>query len=168
VRSIEPPDSHYLSAASGWLDLGNPTEAAIELDQLSTPARSHPATLELLWRLCAGGHRWADALDVARLLIRVASEEPTGWIHQSYALHELGRTTEALDLLQPQADRFPTVTTISYNLACYACQLGQLDEARRWLARAAVGRDRPSIRALALGDEDLKPIWREIAEWPSD
>jgi len=49
-----------------------------------------------------------------------------------------------------------------YNLACYSCQLGRLDEARDWLKKAIalVGAD--TIKEMAATDPDLEPLRAEI------
>ena len=50
---------------------------------------------------------------------------------------------------------------IPYNIACYLCQLERLDEAKLRLADALkIGGK--GIRAAALGDEDLMPLWSWI------
>jgi predicted Zn-dependent protease len=165
MKPPEPPDSHYLRAACGWLELGNPGEAAAELQQLSAGARMHPATLEVLWRICAANRRWEEAVEFGRLLVRLDPGEPAGWLHRSYALHELRRTEEALKLLVPAAGQFPKESTIPYNLACYCSQLGKLEEARAWLEHAARIRGRADLRQIALDDPDLKPLWTEISRW---
>jgi Flp pilus assembly protein TadD len=162
---LEPPDSHRVNAALGWLDLGNPREAAAELAQLAPAVQAHPEVLEARWRLCAAERRWADALAVARAQVTVAPDDPTGWVNQSYALHELRRTAEARDLLLPKAAEFPRQSIIPYNLACYACQLGDLEEARRWLRRFLQLRSKDELRRLALNDPDLRPLWPEIRVW---
>jgi Flp pilus assembly protein TadD len=59
-------------------------------------------------------------------------------------------------LLEAQK-RFPEEATIPFNLACYACQLGRLDEAREKLAKAI--EMEPSFKKAAIEDEDLKAIW---------
>ena len=59
-------------------------------------------------------------------------------------------------------ERFPKVPTIPYNLACYACQLGNLEEARQWLAKAIKIRSTEEIKQMALADPDLQPMWDEI------
>ena len=168
MAPLQPPDTHHLNAAAGWLELGNPREAAAEMDRLSATARSHPDTLEVLWRLCAAGRRWVEALDIARSLIRLAPDQPSGWINQSYSLHELKRTEEALSLLRPLVERFPEVGAVAYNLACYSCQLDRLAEAREWLEKAVKAKSRGEIRQLALADADLRPLWPEIAQWADE
>ncbi len=60
----------------------------------------------------------------------MAPDEPPGWIHRSFGLHELGRTSEAEQLLLPAATKFPNEPIIPYNLACYACRLGNIEVAR--------------------------------------
>jgi Flp pilus assembly protein TadD len=162
---LEPPDSHTVRAAQGWMDLGNPREAAAELARLSPRALGYPEALEVRWRLCASQKQWNEALAIAGELVAAAPNNAAGWVDQSYALHELRRTAEARALLMPAANRFPEVCIIPYNLACYACGLGDLDEARRWLERAAQIRDRSEIRAMALEDADLEPLWPLIRTW---
>ena len=97
-------------------------------------------------------------MDIARLLIQAEPRRPIGWIHQSYALHELRRTSEAWDALLPVAKRFPKDETIPYNLACYACQLGDLGVAREWIQRTIKLRSKAEVKAMAVGDTDLKPL----------
>jgi Flp pilus assembly protein TadD len=82
----------------------------------------------------------------------------------AYALHEQKRTQEAWNVLLPVADKFPDDATIRYNLACYACQLGRLDQARAWLEKAfALGNAR-KMKLMALEDPDLRPLWEKIGE----
>ena len=82
-----------------------------------------------------------------------------GWIHLSFALHELKRTQEAYDNLIGVLDAFPDEWLMRYNLACYACQLGNLDEADRWLAGAVLKGDRKRIKRMAKDDPDLAPLF---------
>jgi Flp pilus assembly protein TadD len=158
VEGIGFPDRHYVDAAEGWLELGDSAEAARELRRLSPAALGHTDVLDLRWRLHAARGQWDSALDVARLVTSVAPERPSGWIHQSYTLHELKRTEEALHLLLPVAEQFPEESIIAYNLACYACQLGDLAGAKIWLERASKGRGKLPLKQMALEDPDLAPL----------
>jgi len=49
---------------------------------------------------------------------------------------------------------------IRYNLACYLCQLGDLESAKGYLKRAF--EIDSSWRLQALEDEDLKPLWDSL------
>lgn len=158
MSQLEYPDLHYVRAAQGWIELGFYGEAAVELRKLSAPAHGHPDVLDLRWQLAAHQQRWDAALEIAQLLIQRAPDRPSGWIHQSYALHELRRTHEAWDALLPTSKRFPNDGTIAYNLACYACQLGDLGVAREWVHRAIKLRGKNEIKAMAANDADLKPL----------
>jgi tetratricopeptide (TPR) repeat protein len=165
MQPIESPDNHHCSAADGWLDLGAPAEAELELAKVSAASLEHPAVMGLQWRILAVRKRWLEAVAFARRIVALHSGEADGWIHQSYALHELGRTQEAFDLLHQQAARFPGIMTIPYNLACYCCKLEQLDQARQWLRQAVQVSDKAAIRSMALKDSDMQPLWAEIQAW---
>jgi hypothetical protein len=47
MESLKPPDSHYLAAAQGWLELGNHFEANEELERITPAMRVHPDVLEI-------------------------------------------------------------------------------------------------------------------------
>jgi hypothetical protein len=162
LDSLSPPDSHYVNAAWGWLELENITEAFLELDRVTIPAQMHPDVLTLRWEVFARKKQWADALDVAHGLVQIAPDRADSWIKQSFALHELKRTQEAWDALISVSEHFPEVSTIPYNLACYACQLAQIPVALSWLKRAMKVGGQSEIRKMALQDADLKPLWLQI------
>ena len=159
------PDLHHARAAEGWLELGDAVEAERELQALSEPARHHPDVLEICWRLRAFMGDWEGALAVAQTMTRALPDRASGWIHQSYCLHEMKRTEEAWRLLRPAAELFPEESTIAYNLACYACQLGELAAAREWLQRAAGKKGRERVRMMGLDDPDLIPLRAFLADW---
>ncbi len=159
---MSPPDTHYVNAAWGWYELDNIPEAFLELDRVSSPGKGHPDALALRWELLGHSGNWREALETARGLVQVSPERPDSWIKQSFALHELKRTQEAWDSLASVAEHFPSVCTIPYNLACYACQLGQMAAAMAWLSKAMKVGGRESVRRMALKDADLKPLWLQI------
>jgi tetratricopeptide (TPR) repeat protein len=166
VEPLEPPETHYLSGALGWLGLGNVAEAKAELGRIAPARQNHPDVLEVRWQICAEEKRWEDGLQVARALIHAAPERVTGWLHQAYALRRTARggLQQAWDVLLPAFDKFAEEPIVSYNLACYACQLGQLESARSWLRRAVAVGGKDAIRRMALADADLQPLWEEIKQ----
>ncbi len=161
MRRLTVEESRQLEAAEGWLGLGNSAEAQAELAPLLACLGSHPEVLNVQWQVLAAQHDWDRALEIASRLITTAPDYPPGWIHRSYALHELKRTREARDNLLLVVDKFAKDVTICYNLACYECCLGRLDRARRWLRAACKAGDPASIRRVALEDPDLFPL-REV------
>jgi tetratricopeptide (TPR) repeat protein len=162
MNNLEPQDQQHLSAAQGWIELGNLAEARRELDSLSPAAAAQPDALEGWWQFHAAAREWEAALAAAARLIKLDPERCSGHIHLSFSLHELKRTQEAWDQLLPAAARFPGVSTIPYNLACYACQLGHLKEARQWLTLALSVGNQGEVLAMALRDADLQPLWPEL------
>ncbi len=164
MDQLEPPDTFYVSAAIGWLELGNAKEARAELEQVSAPSRQHPGVLSVHWQIHALAEQWNDAYEVAQTLVGVAPGEPHGWLHRAYAARRKseGSLQLAWDALFPAAEKFPKESIISFNLACYACQMGSPLDALRWLKKAMVVGDADEIRSMALGDRDLEPLWDQI------
>ncbi len=156
--TLQPPDTHHLSAAVGWLELGDPAEARQDLERISPAMRLHPEVLEVRWQVHAKAKEWEKCVEVGREFTKAAPEEPFGWIHLSFALHELKRTQEAHQNLIGVLEQFPDEWLMRYNLACYSCQLGRLEEANRWLAGAGIKGDAKQIKRMAQNDPDLGPL----------
>ena len=164
MNKLEPPDNHHLNAAEGWLGLGNTAEAENELTKLSLAVLSHPEVLRIKYHLYEKTKRWERAAETAQVLCQIVPEAPFGWIHLAYALHELKRTREAYNVLLPIVDRFGEEYVIRYNLACYSCQLGELDESRAWLKKAIALIGADTIKEMASADPDLRPLKGEIQQ----
>jgi tetratricopeptide (TPR) repeat protein len=166
MQPIEPPDTHHLSAAVGWLELGNLAEAEADLNRIAPEQQTHPDVLEVRWIILAQKKLWEAALDTARVLVEVAPDRASGWLHQAYALRRAKNRGLQLawEALLPAYEKFPNEPTIAYNLSCYACQMHQLDEARQWLTRAISVGSKEIIKKMALDDSDLESLWPEIRE----
>lgn len=158
VKPIEPPDSHHLSCAIGWLELGSPGDALDDLDLIGAGVAEHPDVLEVRWQIYARMSNWELALKTAEKLRDRAPERASGWIHHAYSLRraEGGGLDAAWSVLSRAWEKFPKEPIIPYNLSCYAAQMGQLDEAWEWLHKAmeAAG-DVDRIKQMALNDPDL-------------
>jgi tetratricopeptide (TPR) repeat protein len=167
VDQLHPPDTFHLSAALGWLQLGNRAEAQADWNRLTPAARQHPDALEVQWAIHADAKNWTAALEAAQALLAAAPDRASGWLHRAYALRRVpgGGLQAAWDALHPAHEKFPDEPTIPYNLACYACQLGRLDDARQWLQRAREITGPETIRQMALNDADLETLWEEIRRW---
>ena len=146
--------------------LGNTTEADAELDHITPPFRVHPDVLGLRWHVYSRAKRWDAAFEIARFYTEQMPDDAFGWLHQAYALRRMtgGGVKAAWDALLPAADKFPSQPMIAFNLACYACQLGRLEEARAWLRKAMDVGDAKEIKLRGLHDPDLEPLWANIGK----
>ncbi|MGD0536428.1 MAG: tetratricopeptide repeat protein [Verrucomicrobiota bacterium] len=166
MESLSRPDQLRLDAVEGWLMLGDAVSARAEFDQLSAGARLQPDVLECEWGLQAAANAWAEAFVVAERLVAVSPERAFGWIHRAFALRRMpgGGLDRAWAALRPAHDRFPKDFLIPFNLACYAAQLGRLDEAWEWLEKARAHGPAESVLRMVLADEDLRPLWPRLQE----
>jgi len=165
MSKLQPPDTHYLAAAIGWLELGNHVEAGEEIAKIAPAFITHPDVLEVRWAVCASGQSWEAALLVAEILVDKAPERDSGWIHRAYAARRVkdGGLQKAWEALRPAFEKFPKTSMIPYNLACYAAQFGRLEEAWQWLHKAmAAAGDTQHIKRMALADADLQTLWERI------
>jgi hypothetical protein len=167
MGDLEPPNTHHVRAAIGWLELGNAAEAGEEIARVAPESLNHPDVLDVRWMVCAAGRSWDAALEVAETLVEIAPERSSGWVHRAYALRRVrhGGLQMAWAALRPAYEKFPKEDIIPYNLACYAAQSGRLDAAWEWLHKAmeAAG-DVNGIKERAMADADLQPIWDRIRE----
>ncbi|MFO1487025.1 MAG: tetratricopeptide repeat protein [Verrucomicrobiota bacterium] len=164
MSKIEPPNLFHLRAAIGWMELGNIPEALAELDGIGAGLQLHPDVLEVRWMVIAHSADWDAALVVAEKLLAAAPERSSSWLNRAYALRRVtrGSLQQAWEALLPAHEKFPKDATVAFNLSCYACQLNRLDEARSWYQRALQLGGKDTVKAMALADSDLEPLWEEI------
>lgn len=164
MSPLPTPDAHFLLASAGWLELGCAADALKELEGISEKNRGHPDAMEMRWLIHAQLEDWPAALTVATELTRLAPERASGWLHRAYALRRVpeGGLTHAWDALLPAFEKFPKEPFISYNLACYACRMGDLTESSKWL-QIALSTGKPKVlKRMALDDDDLRELWTDI------
>ena len=75
------------------------------------------------------------------------------------AIDSNGRTIWIADAHRDNGKRF-IEAAIPYNLACYYCQLEEIETAKRYLKKAF--EIDLNWRRAALEDEDLKPLWDSL------
>ncbi|MCI0747740.1 MAG: TTC39/IML2 family protein [Verrucomicrobia subdivision 3 bacterium] len=166
TANLEAPDRHHLLAAEGWLELGNPAEAAEEIARIRPELLEHADVLEIRWAICAAERRWETGLPLAELLVRVAPDRASAWLHRAYTLRRVkgGGLESAWEALRPAFEKFPKSEIVPFNLACYAAQMGRLDEAWEWLHKAMESAgDVAAIKRIARADPDLEPLWERIS-----
>lgn len=166
MKPLEPPDSHHLSAAMGWLELGNAAEAGAELGKIAPRFHSHPHVLVIRYEIYARAGNWDAAAEIARTLTELEPHQPGAWISLAYAVRRKtgGGIPQARAILMQARRAFPREQTIAYNLACYECQLGDLNAARSWLKKACALGDASKVKLMALEDPDLTPLWPDLRQ----
>lgn len=150
--------------AEGWLGLGNPREASESISCLSKEEHSHPDVLALRWSIHAAGNAWTEAYQVACLHLESFESDVRAWINHSYSLRRMkgGGIEKAWESLIRAHHKFPDEMLISYNLACYKCQLGDPEAALEFFKQALVKGTAADIIAMAKKDSDLAPIRASI------
>jgi predicted Zn-dependent protease len=153
-------DQKRLTAAQGYLELGMPRQALAELDGLSTEGAVSAPGLDVRIVILLRLKRWKSAATNARKLCRMLPDQPAGFIHLAFCLHELGETVRARDVLRKAPPNVRKDATCCYNLACYEAVLGELDAARLHLAQS-ISIDK-RFREFARHDSDLAALHNEL------
>lgn len=128
------------------------------MEQTEDEFKNHPEVLEVTWQIFAKAGNWTKAISFAQTMTEEMPGLPYGWIHLAYSLHELRRTEEAYAVINSVHEKFPEEWLMRYNMACYACQLGRLDEAKGWLRLASDGGGKEEVKEMCLTDPDLAPL----------
>ena len=79
MEELQFPDRHHVQAAEGWLGLGDDREAERELARLGRAASAHPSVMDIRWRIHSARSAWSEALEVARMHVDAAPDNPAGW-----------------------------------------------------------------------------------------
>jgi len=149
-----------LLAAQGYLELGMVEEALGELSSIGRVAFDDPDIIELRLHILMQGRKWNEAIAAAEELLRMKIDALPAYIHGAFALHELGRTSEARDLLLKGPTVLREDPTFHYNIGCYEAVLGNRDAALESL-RQSFAMDK-TFREFAQCDPDLVQIFHEL------
>lgn len=123
-------------AAQGYVELDLHDEARRELLHLPPDQQNRVDVIEIRVLCHMHEQQWAEALKLSQKLCRLQPDEPGGFIHAAFCLHELGRTEEALDLLSRGPSSLRTKPVYYYNLGCYLARLGQEEKALQLLKQS--------------------------------
>ncbi|MEO7098038.1 MAG: hypothetical protein ABI162_01665 [Luteolibacter sp.] len=156
-----PLQRHPLDSALGYFYLGLFNDAWDELESLPVELRLTDPVLEMRLAVYHALHKWNPARILAESLAQRFPENPNWWIQWAYALRREKSVTDARGVLWQAVQIHPASPTIIYNLACYACLLGEMEESKRLLKQAFALE--PDFKITALDDPDLNPIFGGVA-----
>ena len=161
MKTPPPAEPHkFVTIVQGYLELGMPAEALRELKSLPPELQATPLAVESLVVVLIRLEKWKLATTQARKLCKLEPNLPAGFIHLAYCQHETGNTADALQTLLRGPTALHKEATYFYNLACYESVLGDLDSARRHLARS-IGINKRFLE-FARNDADLAPLHPEL------
>lgn len=136
-------------------------EALAELDRVPSEDRTHEDVEQLRVYILMRARRWPDALAACEALRAGHPELSLGYIHGAFCLHELGRTGEAMELLQQGPASLLREPVYFYNLGCYHAVLGNPEEAQNYLQMSFSMDEK--FREIARYDPDLESVIGNIA-----
>jgi predicted Zn-dependent protease len=98
--------------------------------------------------------------EIAKRLTGFQPDDIQWTIALAYATRRADSIQAAKQVLLNAEPRFPKEAAIKYNLACYFCQTGEIQNAKNYLKKAF--EIDLNLRIAALEDEDLKPLWDSL------
>jgi tetratricopeptide (TPR) repeat protein len=156
------PDSNFLpilkrlNAAIGYLNLGMPKDAWNELEDIEAKDRSRHEVLKVRVEVCRALKQWEMMAEVSNHLRKIEPDDVGHPLNMSYAVRRFRGESEAADILSLALRRYYDDALVRYNLACYWCAMGRVEEARDML-ETAFKKDK-SLRDVAETDEDLAAL----------
>lgn len=146
-----------LQAAVGYLELGMMVEANDEIENLAPELKNSSAVLGVRMEIYRAAEKWSLMEVVARELWKRHPDEPVYWNDLAWAVRRADSINAAQKILLDAVERFPGDAMTHFNLGCYACQLGAIEEAKSRVGKA-IELD-AKFKLLALDDPDLAPLW---------
>jgi len=99
---------------------------------------------------------------VARELWNRYSDDPVYWNDLAWAVRHAKSLESANGILLQAVEKFPEDALTHFNLGCYACQLGDVEQAKTRVGKA-IELD-AKFKLLALDDADLEPLWDNMKQ----
>jgi tetratricopeptide (TPR) repeat protein len=157
---LEPPDQQHWQAAAGYVELGMFLEADAELDKIDPFNRAAPEVLAIRLAIYHGLKKWELMQEIAKRLAEFEPDDIQWTISLAYATRRADSIQAAKAILLNAEPKFPNEAIIKYNLACYCCQLGEIQNAKNYLKKAF--EIDLNWRMAALEDEDLRLLWDSL------
>jgi len=135
-------------------------EANTELDKIDPFNRAAPEVLALRIAIYRGLEKWELMQEIAKRLADFQPDDIQWTISFAYATRRADSIPAAKEVLLNAESKFPKEAAIKYNLACYFCQTGDIQNAKNYLKEAF--EIDLNWRMAALEDEDLKLLWESL------
>jgi tetratricopeptide (TPR) repeat protein len=157
---LEPPDEQYWQAAVGYVELGMFQDANDQLEKIDPFSRAAPEVLAVRLAIYHGLKKWELMREIAKRLADFQPDDIQWVTSYAYATRRANQFPQPRKFSSTQSRNFPKSPIIKYNLACYFCQMGDIQNAKDYLKKAF--EIDLKWRMAALDDEDLKPLWDSL------
>src|SRR6185295_16575357 len=108
-------------------------DASAELERIDPLNRATPKVLRVRVAIYHGLKNWKALQVVAAKLIHLDPTNVQWTVSLAYATRRAISIESARNVLLTALTRFPDEAIIPFNLACYFCQLGELETAKEYL-----------------------------------
>ena len=150
----------HLQAAVGYLELGMVEDAANEIECISPDQKNSSEVLGVRLEIYRAAEKWSLMEVVARELWKRHQDQPVYWNDLAWAVRRAESVESANAILLEAVEKFPEDAMTNYNVGCYSCQLGDIEQAKMRV-RKAIELD-AKFKLLAVDDPDLELVWKTI------
>ena len=130
---FEPTDQQHLTRAQGYVELGMFLDANEELENMDAEVRHLPEVLAVRVDIYSALKQWELMQVVAKRLAKYDPNNSQWWISWAYATRRVENVESAKIILLEAVKQHSKEPIIHYNLACYECQLGDIDRTKEYL-----------------------------------
>jgi hypothetical protein len=143
-------------AAQGYVELGMPQDASVELDEIPAELQQRLEVVLLRLETLRLLKRWDDGASFGRAAIVEHPSCGPLYLVTAYAIRRCHGIEEARALLISGEGVLADEAMFHFNVACYECQLGNLAGAKHRLLKAF--ELNPRYRQIGKEDPDLQPL----------
>jgi tetratricopeptide (TPR) repeat protein len=136
-------------------------DANAEVEEIDPLCRVLPEVLVIRLEIYGRTKNWDLMQIVAKKLAQHDPGKAQWVILLAYATRRAESIEAAKRILLEAVVAHSQEPIVHFNLACYHCQMGDLQSAKRNLERAF--ELQPKCREMALDDPDLEPLWDSLA-----
>ncbi len=163
MSTLEPIDiARLVRAADGYLELGMHEDAWAEVAVIPDEFRLSLDVVLIRMEILRTMHRWIEAAALGREALAVHPECGALYLVTSYAVRRSSNVADAKAVLLSGECALQKEAMFFFNVACYECQLENLESAKEWLLQAFALDDK--YRRIACEDPDVEALWPWLAE----
>jgi tetratricopeptide (TPR) repeat protein len=158
--AFSPDDLAHMGTAAGYLDLGMPEEAMVELRHVAAAVQNAPEMVVLKVAVYRRMESWEAMEESAKALVGLLPEDVDAWIVWAHAKRKAESIEKGREILLWAEELHPERAILHFSLGCYASQLGFFPEAISRIRRTVDLDDR--FKQWAMREPDLGPLWANL------